>query len=111
MNPRILTLLLLLAAPSLVLADTARYQAWLEEMREQPRGPFARVRWFCADGTILPPKAYACSPHGGGVQHGEWSAKTLELREQGYLVANFLAASSRSRCWMIRASTTPMGNC
>ena len=91
MNPRILTLLLLLAAPSLVLADTARYQAWLEEMREQPRGPFARVRWFCADGTILPPKAYACSPHGGGVQHGEWSAKTLELREQGYLVANFLA--------------------
>jgi hypothetical protein len=39
----------------------------------------------------LPPKAYACSPHGGGVQHGEWSARTRELRERGYLVANFLA--------------------
>jgi len=86
-----LTLLLLLAAPSLVLADTTRYQAWLEEMRVQPRGPFARIRWFCADGTILPPKAYACSPHGGGFQHGEWNAQTLELREQGYLVANLLA--------------------
>ena len=60
-------------------------------MKDQPRGPFSRIRWFCHDGTVLPPKAYACSPHGGGVQHGQWNAQTVELRDQGYLVANLLA--------------------
>ena len=60
-------------------------------MKEAPRGPFSRIRWFCADGTVLPPKAYACSPHGGGVQHGEWADRTLKLRADGYLVANLLA--------------------
>jgi len=60
-------------------------------MKVEPRGPFSRVRWFCHDGTVLPPKAYACSPHGGGVQHGQWNAQTVELRDQGYLVANLLA--------------------
>lgn len=90
--PRILVLLCLtLSTPSLVSADTQRYQGWLQQMREQPRGPFSRIRWFCNDGTVLPPKAYACQPHGGGFQHGQWNAQTLELREQGFLVANLLA--------------------
>ena len=80
---------LALALP--VQADTATHQSWIEEMKEQPRGPFSRVRWFCHDGAVLPPKAYACSDHGGGVQHGEWNAQTLELRKRGYLVANTLA--------------------
>jgi hypothetical protein len=84
-----LTLALFAAGP--VVADTARYQQWIEEMRENPRGPFSRIRWFCNDGTVLPPKAYACRPHGGGVQHGEWSERTLELRREGYLVATLLA--------------------
>lgn len=92
MNFRTLMLLaMVLVTPSLMAADTAKYQGWLEQMREQQRGPFSRIRWFCADGTVLPPKAYACAPHGGGNQHGEWSDKTLEIRAQGYLIANFLA--------------------
>lgn len=92
MNLKILLLLpLLLLSVASAGADTARYQQWIQEMKEQPRGPFSRVRWFCADGTVLPPKAYACRPHGGGVQHGEWNDRTLELRREGYLVANLLA--------------------
>ena len=72
-------------------ADMATYRSWIQQMKEQPRGPFSRVRWFCQDGAVLPPKAYACSERGGGVQHGEWNAQTLELRKRGYLVANTLA--------------------
>jgi hypothetical protein len=60
-------------------------------MKGQERGPFARLRWFCNDGTISPPQSYACRGHGGGYQHGQWNEKTLELREQGFLVANILA--------------------
>jgi phosphohistidine swiveling domain-containing protein len=66
----------------------------VESMKANPRGPFSRIRWFCADGTILPPKAYACSEHGGGRQHGEWSADTLRLHEAGFPVANVMVELS-----------------
>jgi hypothetical protein len=71
--------------------DIERYQGWIEEMKGLERGPFSRLRWFCNDGTVHPPQSYACRDHGGGHQHGEWSSNTLELREQGFLVANILA--------------------
>lgn len=70
-------------------AETLR--SWIQEMKEAPRGPFERLRWFCEDGSVLPPKAGACVPHGGGVQHGEWNERAVALRENGYLVANVLA--------------------
>ena len=73
------------------LSDILEYRSWISEMEDLERGPFSRLRWFCNDGTVFPPKSYACKDHGGGYQHGEWSKKTLELREQGYLVANVLA--------------------
>jgi len=68
-----------------------RYRGWIEDMKTDPRGPFSSIKWFCNDGTVLPPKAYACQPHGGGHQHGEWSDRTRELRSQGYYVATLLA--------------------
>lgn len=71
----------------------ASYRAAINEMKEQPRGPFKRLRWFCNDGTVLPPKSYACQPHGGGRQHGQWSDATLELRKNGFFVGNVLAAT------------------
>jgi hypothetical protein len=71
--------------------NTGEYQSWIKEMKTAQRGPFSRLRWFCNDGTIHPPRSYACKDHGGGYQHGEWSRNTLELRNQGYLLANILA--------------------
>jgi hypothetical protein len=71
--------------------EPAQMRQWVEEMKDAPRGPFWRIRWFCADGTILPPEPYACRPHGGGVQHGEWNERTRAIREQGYLIATLLA--------------------
>ncbi len=80
------------------ISDTSsEYRAWIEEMERSERGPFSRLRWFCTDGTVLAPKAYACKDHGGGYQHGQWSDKTLELRGQGYLIANVLAGLDAGR--------------
>ncbi len=76
---------------------SSEYRAWIEEMERSERGPFSRLRWFCTDGTVLAPKAYACKDHGGGYQHGQWSDKTLELRGQGYLIANVLAGLDAGR--------------
>ncbi|MGM0517697.1 MAG: PEP/pyruvate-binding domain-containing protein [Pseudomonadota bacterium] len=71
--------------------DPAQMRSWIEEMKTAPRGPFRRIRWFCEDGTVLPPQPYACHSHGGGVQHGEWSEQTQAIRRQGYLIATLLA--------------------
>lgn len=70
---------------------TPQYRQWIVEMKDAPRGPFARVRWYCKDGSVHPPQAYACAQRGGGVQHGEWSERTRELRSKGYKVATLLA--------------------
>ncbi len=87
----------LAAMPALCAADppaelspeTAR--DWVQQMKLQSRGPFQAIRWFCADGAVLPPGPAACGPHGGGFQHGQWSAHTLQVRAAGYPVANLLA--------------------
>lgn len=67
------------------------YSAWLQKMKTSPRGPFKNVKWFCKDGSVLPPKAYACTEHGGGNQHGNYTDQTKTLRKNGYYVANILA--------------------
>jgi hypothetical protein len=67
------------------------YRQWIEAMQTRERGPFKELRWFCSDGTILPPKAYACVKHGGGHQHGAWSEQTKTLRNKGYKIANLMA--------------------
>jgi hypothetical protein len=78
-------------APTAAQGDSAdRYRAWVAQMKDNPRGPFAAVKWFCKDGSVLPPRPGACSGRGGGVQHGEYSDRTRELRARGYKVATFL---------------------
>ncbi len=67
------------------------FRDWIEAMKTSERGPFSRVLWFCADGSELPPSAYACRDHGGGVQHGKWSSRTETLRRNGFKIANLLA--------------------
>jgi hypothetical protein len=73
------------------LPDDATLRTWVQEMKSSPRGPFERLRWFCTDGTILPPKEYACKDHGGGVQHGEWTDQVKLMRDNGYYIANVYA--------------------
>lgn len=92
---RNMSLLLILslanACPHTVLADAARQRAAIERMKQSPRGPFSRIRWFCNDGTVLPPGPYVCRDHGGGAQHGEWSEETRRLRADGYRIATVYA--------------------
>ncbi|HYP72007.1 MAG TPA: hypothetical protein VEP93_14060, partial [Variovorax sp.] len=67
------------------------YRGWVEDMKGAERGPFSSIRWYCKDGTNWPPTQYACGQRGGGVQHGEWSDRTKQLRQRGYKIANVLA--------------------
>jgi hypothetical protein len=91
-------LALVLAVPALAATggdggsrEEAQYAQWIEAMKENPRGPFVAIKWFCKDGRVLPPKDFACAGKGQGWQHGEWSERTRELRAKGYRVATLLA--------------------
>ncbi len=72
-------------------SDTQTFSRWLQEMKVSIKGPFSQIRWFCNDGTILPPEPFACKSHGGGRQHGEWNEHIQVLRSTGFYVANVLA--------------------
>lgn len=83
------------ALPSLSAAspDVAEMARWVQQMKKAPKGPFDGIYWFCADGVVLPPQAYACVAHGGGIQHGRLGERALALRQAGFAVGNVLAAS------------------
>ena len=84
-------LLPLAASATAPLPDKNTLRSWVKEMKMSPRGPFTHIRWFCNDGTIQPPKEYACKDHDGGVQHGEWTDRVKALRANGYYIANVFA--------------------
>src|SRR5262249_11462449 len=66
-------------------------RTWIGAMKRSERGPFEAIRWFCNDGSVEPAHAGG-SRHGDGVQHGDWNARALALREGGYQIANVLVA-------------------
>ena len=61
-------------------------------MIANPRGPYSRIRWYCNDGSILPPEPYACRERGGGRQHAEYSPERERLAELGWSVGTIFAA-------------------
>lgn len=86
-----------LAPPSPeVLAEARKI---VQAMKEGERGPYLRIRWFCADGSILPPDPYACRGHGGGIQHAEYSPARKRLAELGWSVGTILAALPWEAFW------------
>ncbi len=81
-------------------------------MKEDARGPFASIKWFCKDGRVLAPQDFTCAKKGEGWQHGEWSDRTKQLRSQGYKVANVLAGIDATRAvaeWIRLAARLPAG--
>lgn len=64
----------------------------LHGFRQDPRGPYLRIRWFCNDGTVLPPGPGACAEHGGGHQHAEPKPRARELAELGFHVGTVFQA-------------------
>ena len=78
-------------------AAAGQYRKWIAEMKDDARGPFSSIKWFCKDGRVLAPKDFSCAKKGEGWQHGEWSDRTKQLRSQGYKVANVLAGVDATR--------------
>lgn len=63
----------------------------VQEMSENQRGPYSRIEWFCNDGTVQPPVAFACRERGGGRQHAGYSQARQELQSLGWSVGTIFA--------------------
>lgn len=70
----------------------AEARGLVEAMKRDDRGPYLRIRWYCNDGTVLPPTAYACVPHGGGVQYAEFHPDRQRLAALGWSVGTIFTA-------------------
>ncbi|NWF36476.1 PEP/pyruvate-binding domain-containing protein [Mariprofundus sp. KV] len=93
---RIFVVISLLFAGSAVAAelDHGKYRSWVDGFKTDNYGPFTQIRWFCNDGSVLPPGENVCSKRGGGRQYGLLGSRAVEMRNQGYLIGNVLAATS-----------------
>lgn len=69
------------------------------EMKASERGPYLHLRWFCNDGTVQPPVAFACRDRGGGRQHAEYSPARERLAALGWSVGTIFAASDWPALW------------
>ncbi|MCB1685291.1 MAG: hypothetical protein KDI31_12420 [Pseudomonadales bacterium] len=83
--------------PELVVIEEAR--ALVAGMIRSSRGPYRRIRWFCEDGSVLPPRPYACRELGGGRQHAEYSSERERLAELGWAVGTVFAALDFEEFW------------
>ena len=75
-------------------AESGKFRNWVDSFKSDNYGPFTHIRWFCKDGSVLPPGENVCSKRGGGRQYGLLNSRAVEMRNRGYLIANVLAAAS-----------------
>ena len=47
--------------PHLQPEQAAEASKIVEAFKQDPRGPFFRIRWFCNDGKDYPPSPYPCA--------------------------------------------------
>lgn len=76
--------------PSLDPARQEEARRLLDQIRRDPRGPFGPIRWYCADGRVLPPQGTPCRPD-RGFQHASPSVAAEQLTRLDIDVARFLA--------------------
>ncbi len=60
-------------------------KALIESYKNDVRGPYYRIKWFCKDGTIREPKDPCPDDIGGGIQHASFKESTLKLRNTNHL--------------------------
>ncbi|WP_103027911.1 PEP/pyruvate-binding domain-containing protein [Salinibacter altiplanensis] len=79
-------------------ASTERIEALVASWKEDRRGPYAGIRWFCPDGSVIPARERCDTP--GGLQHAmlKPEAKALQTRHGLYL-GQILAGTDTEAFW------------
>lgn len=70
----------------------------IQDFKKDERGPYQAIRWFCPDGSILPPQERCPEP--GGIQHALPKNVVQKLaEEQGIYLGQILAGTPFEKFW------------
>ncbi len=70
-------------------------QKMIDAYKNDPRGPYKEIRWFCDDGTIIPPKEKCPEP--GGVQRASYKDAVKDLADRNHVfLGQILATTDQS---------------
>lgn len=69
-----------------------RVKFLIESYKEDSRGPYYRIKWFCEDGTIRDAKD-PCPDNVEGIQHASFKESALSLRKSNHLYFGEILAS------------------
>lgn len=74
----------------------------IKEYKNDVRGPYHRIKWFCEDGTVREPKDPCPDDIGGGIQHATFKESALSLRRKNHLYFGEILASNEIKPFLDR---------
>jgi hypothetical protein len=106
---RVTTLILLLALTVLpaktVFAQpltNPQIRELITQFKKDERGPYQAIRWFCPDGTVIPPKERCPMP--GGIQHALARDVVAQLARDNQIYLGQILAGSDPEVFLDRAN-------
>ncbi len=78
--------------------DNQLIKSRIEQYKNDPRGPYRDIRWFCKDGSTQPPKE-PCTEK-GGVQRARYKDEIIKLGESNHVyLGQILATTPHDDFW------------
>ncbi|WP_298324675.1 PEP/pyruvate-binding domain-containing protein [uncultured Dokdonia sp.] len=98
----LLTILTICIASAMYAQDlpVASIKKSIETFKENARGPYKKIEWFCKDGTRREARDPCPDDIGGGVQHASYSDDLIALGKKHHIyVADILANTDKELFW------------
>lgn len=78
--------------------DNEGIKALVEKYKADPKGPYQDIRWFCKDGTVIPPKEKCPEP--GGVQRAKYKNEVVALGQTNHVfLGQILSNTPKEDFW------------
>ncbi|HUR30821.1 MAG TPA: PEP/pyruvate-binding domain-containing protein, partial [Saprospiraceae bacterium] len=88
-----------MAAPIVAQTDTAMLRSMINRFKNDPRGPYKDIRWFCKDGTIREARD-PCPGTKQGYQHASFKPEVIALAEKDHIfLGQILAGLPKEDFW------------
>ncbi|GGW70368.1 pyruvate phosphate dikinase-like enzyme [Winogradskyella epiphytica] len=80
--------------------SNSQISSLIESYKEDIRGPYHRIKWFCKDGSVREPKDPCPDNIGGGIQHATFKTSALNLRKTNQLYFAEILASNDIKAFL-----------
>ena len=78
--------------------NSAQIHEMISRFKDDTRGPYKDIRWFCKDGSVLPPQERCAEP--GGIQRARYKDEVVRLSEKQHLfIGQILAGTPPEDFW------------